>query len=737
MSTRRERIRRRRGNRAARLLLLFLAASVTVAVLAGAGAVGWVVSVAASAPAIDTLEPADQGENSVILAADGTRLGVIESDVRRRPVPSTSIPDNVRNATVAIEDRRFYQHEGVDFEGVVRAALRNIESGETVEGGSTLTMQLVRTLYISNERTFERKIREAKLAEELENAHPGPEGKRWILTKYLNSVPYGTVNGQTAVGIDAAARTFFDTRAADLKLHEAALLAGLPQAPSAYNPFLDPERAKARRDDVLDRMAEQGMIQQRTAERAKRRPLGVERGRYYTQRRESFFFDYVRKELIDRYGVERVRRGGLRVQTTIDLDMQRAAREAISDTLDFANPPKAAVVTVSPRDGAIRAMASSASYSELKFNLAAQGKRQAGSTFKIMGLMAALDAGVDPRSVTYTSKRLKFEHPRYGPIDVDCYSGCTGRSMDLVRATLASDNSVYQQLALDIGPEKVKEAAVAMGIPRDAVKGYPGEILGGLERGVSPLEMANAYATIASGGWRNRPKAITKVTFADGEVDDLSRPRRHKAFSDAVTSQVTRILEQNIQSGTGQAAQIGCPAAGKTGTVDEFVDAWFAGFTPNLSTAVWVGYPEDTRVQMVPPTTPREVAGGTYPAEIWGAYMREARRGCDDFRAPREGFVAQPFGGDYAQGRGPGLGATPDAPSDGLGVPDEAPSQPSAPTAPTGTGTPGPDIADDEPTPTPEPEPDTGGGGGGGGDTGGGEPSGGAAPDPEDYTSTP
>jgi penicillin-binding protein 1A len=246
-------------------------------------------------------------------------------------------------------------------------------------------------------------------------------------------------------------------------------------------------------------------------------------------------------------------------------------------------------------------------------------------------------------------------------------------------------------------------------------------VLGGLERGVSPLEMANAYATIASGGWRNRPKAITKVTFPDGEVDDLRRPRRHKAFSDGVTATATRILEQNVQDGTGVPAQIGCPAAGKTGTVDEFRDAWFAGFTPNLSTAVWVGYPENNKVSMVPPTTPIQVNGGSYPAEIWGDYMRRAKRGCDGFPAPTQPFQSRPFAGQYERGDAPGLDATPDAPSDGLGVPDEAPEQPDAPGTPAPDAAPEPDTPDDQPSGTPA--------------GGGGSPTGGAAPDPELYTS--
>jgi penicillin-binding protein 1A len=569
-------------------------------------------------------------------------------------------------------------------------------------------MQLVRNLYISNEKTWKRKITEAKLAEELENVHTGEAGKNWVLTKYLNVIPYGTTNGTTAVGIEAASRMFFDKPAKNLKLDEAALLAGLPQAPSSYNPFYAPERALARRNDVLRRMAKQKMISAETAQEAQDRPLGVKPGnRFYTQRRESFFFDYVKQELIDRYGVAEVRRGGLKVRTTIDLKLQQAARKAISETLTFANPPSSAIVTVDPSNGYIRAMASSADYGRSKFNLAAQGRRQPGSTFKTMGLIAALDAGVSP-STQWTSRPLKFTDPVYGPIDVKTYSNSYKGRISLSSATLSSDNSVYQQLALDLGPDKVKKAARELGI-KSKLNAYPSEILGGLERGVSPLEMANAYATIASGGWRNRPKAITRVTFSDGRVSNWGKPARHKAFSDGVTYEATKILQQNMTSGTGTGAQIGCPAAGKTGTTDQNVDAWFVGYTPNLSTAVWVGYPgPERRIPMEPPTTPISVAGGTYPATIWGKYMKVAKKGCGEFPKPKQAFQTKSFSAKYQQmqpepkatdegegdeakpeekkreGEGdreppPNGGATPQAPAQDPAAPPAPAQQPAAP----------------------------------------------------------
>ncbi|MDX6732657.1 MAG: penicillin-binding protein, partial [Baekduia sp.] len=338
--SRRERQRRRRRNKGgpARPLLLAFGVLVLFAALGVLGAVGWVVSVATSGPSLDSIKPQDQGAASVIYSADGHRLGFISTDVLRTPVTGGQIPQVVRDATVAIEDRRFFEHKGVDFEGVVRAAVKNLESKHDVQGGSTLTMQLIRNLYTKdNVRTgvegYKRKIREAKLAEELENKHPGRRGKRWILDTYLNNVPYGTVGGKTAVGIQAAARIFFDKPASQLTLAQAALLAGLPQAPSLYNPFFSAQRAQARRDDVLRRMAEQGYITQAAAARAIKQPLGVKQNGYYSKKRESYFYDYVRQQLVDEYGPDKVRAGGMHIYTTLNLKMQQAARKALDNAV--------------------------------------------------------------------------------------------------------------------------------------------------------------------------------------------------------------------------------------------------------------------------------------------------------------------------------------------------------------------------------------------------------------------
>jgi len=631
-------------------------------ILAGLSLVLYVVHIAATAPPLASLKARDPGENTILYAADGQRLGVIQADDLRRHVNGDDVPRVFQLATVAIEDQRFYKHKGVDYEGVIRAAVKNFTSKKTVQGGSTITMQLVRNLY-TGEKTrsglagYRRKIREAKLAEELENKHT----KQWILDKYLDSVPYGTVGGQTAIGAWAAARVYFNKPVQRLELHEAALLAGLPQAPSAYSPIYHPQAAIVRRNEVLRKMADLKMISQQQAAAAIARPLGIRASRYYTRRRESYVFDYVNDQLISEYGATTVKSGGMKVYTSIDLRLQREARAAIADNLSGVGP-SSAIVTVDPRTGYIKAMASSADYGKSKFNLAAQGHRQPGSTFKVMALMTALRKGVDPDRTSYVSKPLKFNDPKWGPIDVQTYDHSYGGSMSLTRATLKSDNTVYEQLALDLGPEEVKKTAYMMGI-RTHLDGYPAEALGGLTLGVSPLEMASAYGTIANGGYRVRPTAITKIEFPDGRVDKgrhlprRFRVKRIKAFPDGVTAKATAILEKNVQEGTGTRAQIGCPAGGKTGTTDEFTDAWFVGFTPRLSTAVWVGFP-NAKIQMRTLFAGGPVAGGTFPAQIWGEYMKQAKGAyCGAFPEPKQAFQASPFFGRYARGGAQGTGS--------------------------------------------------------------------------------
>jgi penicillin-binding protein 1A len=646
--------RRRRGSGGPRnKALLALMVVGILLVLAALGGVGYVVSVASSAPPLSSLKPRATAENTRVFAADGRPLGFIQADELHLPLRGSDIPQIVKDATIAIEDERYYKHKGVDYEGLVRAAWKNVTSGEKLQGGSTITMQLVRSLYISNERTYTRKIREAKLAEELEDEH----SKEWILDKYLDSIPYGTVGGQSAIGIKAAAKIFFSKDLKDLNLRQAALLAGLPQAPSDYSPTREKQAAITRRNEVLDKMAELGMVSQAQVDRAKKKPLGLKISNYFTERREEYFFDYVKDQLFREYGAQTVRAGGMKVYTTIDLEKQAEARDTISDHLAGVGP-SSAIVTLNPSNGYIEAMASSGDYGESNFNLAAQGHRRPGSTFKVMALMTALRKGVDPDATHYVSRSPTIiDDPVYGRVDVKTYGGVGAGNLSLRQATLKSDNSVYIQLALDLGPDEVKQTARDMGIT-STLKGYPAETLGGLENGVSPLEMATAYGSIASGGYRLRPTAIKKIKFPDGRVeegDELPprfRVKRVRVFEDGVAAEAREILEQNMTSGTGTHAQIACPAAGKTGTTDFNTDAWFVGFTPRYVTSVWVGYPKDD-IQMNGLYFGANVDGGTFPADIWGDYMgRIVGTDCEDFELPENPFVASPFYGKYSQSGG-------------------------------------------------------------------------------------
>jgi penicillin-binding protein 1A len=645
--------RRRRGGVRSRVLLA-LGVLATIAVIGVLSLAGYVLAIASTAPDLSELKPADKGQISVVYAADGSRLGFVQSDILRRVIPWSEVPVDLRRATVAIEDERFYKHKGVDVNAIVRAGIKNLESGETVQGGSTITQQLVRALYIKDpKRNFARKIREAKLASELEKKH----SKSWVLHSYLNSVPYGTVQGRTAIGAEAAAVTFFDKHAKNLNLEESALLAGLTQAPSEYNPFRNPQAAIERRNEVLKKMLDNGYITDADYQQAAGAPLELKRGRRYEERREPYFFDYMQEQLIERYGVGVVRTGGLRIHTTINPKMQDQAREAINSYYADPNGPSSAIVAIDPSNGKIRAMASSGTYRDRTFNIAADGHRQPGSAFKTMVLTTAIRKGIDPDTTYYTSKPLHINDPLYGKWDVKTFGNSYIGTVSLTRATLSSDNTVYAQLILDIGPKAVCETAKLLGITTK-LDCYPAEGLGGLTRGVTTLEMADAYATLASGGIRHRPTGIERVVFPDGKSENLAGGEGKRVLTDGQAYEVTKVLKMNVQAGTGTAANYGCPAAGKTGTTDEAKDAWFVGFTPHLSAAVWVGYP-DAGIAMP------GAQGGTYAAPVWHAFMLTAHGdSCDDFPLPEHPAEFHPFFGKYAA-TGKAITTTPYGQQDG------------------------------------------------------------------------
>jgi penicillin-binding protein 1A len=721
---RRRRDRRRRDKAQSRRFVLASVVAValcTVALLVAAAFTG--AAAFRDSCSLDSLRPVRIGQNSFVYAADGSILGAIPADKNRQQIPLAQMSPLLAEATVAIEDRRFYQHDGVDYEGIVRAAVRNLESGEIVEGGSTITQQLVRNLYIGNDVSWERKAKEACLALKVEGeglpawgAMPtdisSDQVKAWrknqILQTYLNQVYFGN----QAYGVEAAAQTYFSRTAGDLTLNQAALLAGLPQAPSIYDPFRRPETALARRNDVLFAMLDAGYIDRPRYELVVSKGLGLKPGDLYTQIREPYFFSYVRDELIAEYGAARVRGGGLKVHTTIVPSFQKAAIKAIKDTLNQPGDPASAVVSINPRNGAIRAMTAVAPGREnLQFNLAAQGRRQTGSSFKTFVLVEAIRQGIDPATTQYLSAPF-FWHPdpNCPTTDENCvwdvatYSHTYLGPTSIASATLASDNTVFARLTLDVDPENVARTAHKMGV-KGKLQPVPSIGLGSND--VSVLEMASAYATLAAGGVYSRPLAIKKVVLPNGRVDrgaGWGMSRRKRVLSDGVAYEVTKILQDNVDAGTGTGADYGDPAiAGKTGTTDSYADAWFAGYTPRASTVVWVGYP-NARIEMrsVHGIT---VAGGTFPATIWNLFMSSAYGSKEylDWPLPDDPVEWESFDGEYEYVPPP---PPPPQPTKPAQKPEEQDNKkPKKPGGPTTTEPPPPATTEDPPPTTTEESP--------------------------------
>ncbi len=620
-----------------------------LAVLAG---VGWVVAVADNGPNLSGLKGRTPHPLTQIFAADGSSLGYVHSDTVYNGVSDARIPLLLKQATVAIEDRRFYQHGALDYQGILRAGVKDLfDGGDSLQGASTLTMQLVDNKYmprkIAAHHNLKYKIIQAKLAEQLENRR----SKSWILTNYLNDVPYGTVGGQTAIGVGAAAHIFFDKPVWKLDLSQLALLAGLPQAPSQYNPFLHRALARKRRGDVLRAMVASDYITPAQAAAANRRPLRVRSNTMYSAHRQPYIFDYVEQQLLKRFGARTVENGGLKVYTTIDPKRQTEAEQAILAHEGGIGQPAAALVSINPSNGRIVALATSSKYGtgpgETTFDYAWQGHRQTGSAFKVFTLMTLIhDYDGDPNQTFYTSKLLAPgwlpSFPNYSVHTAELsYQG----TISVTKATTVSDNTVFAQLAQDVTLPKVTATAHAMGIT-SPLSDFPSEALGAVA--VSPLEMADAYATLASGGIHHPPSAISKVVFPDGSVVNFGTPAGNRVFSPGEAYAATQVLKTVIQSGTGTAANYGCPAAGKTGTTSSFTDAYFAGYTPQLTTAVWVGYPNATE-SMNDVNGLGPGFGGTLAAPIWHDYMEVADNGyCGDFPTPAVPFHGTPFYGKFA-----------------------------------------------------------------------------------------
>ncbi|HEY7562449.1 MAG TPA: PBP1A family penicillin-binding protein [Gaiellaceae bacterium] len=567
-----------------------------------------------------------------IYASDGkTVLAVLRGSESRVVVGSDRISPLMKQAIVAVEDRRFWEHRGVDAQGMLRAVWADVRSQNFVQGGSTITQQFIKNQYTKKERTISRKVKEAALAWQLE--------QRWskdrILTAYLNTIYFGN----EAYGIEMAARVYFGKHAKELTLPEAALLAGLPASPGAYDPVANPGAARARRTTVLQLMLEQGLITPEDYREADSAPLPDpdDVGLPGTKHRQQYFAEYVKQQLLPYYGSGEVFGGGLRITTSIDLELQKLAREAIDKWLPGPQGPAVALVAIDPRDGRVLAMVGGRNFTKSQFNLAVQGERQTGSSFKPFVLTAALEQGISPQTVFVSEPTTINLGDKLW--SVANYEGSYLGPINLQEATIHSDNAVYAQLTEQVGPKNVAATAHRMGITRP-LDDFFGIGLG--VEAVSPLEMARGFATLAAGGKRvdgtllgNTPRAVLKVD--DGTHEYSNGPVRKQAVSENDAAMVTSILQQVITEGTGHRAALSDrTAAGKTGTTENYGDAWFVGYTPQLVTAVWVGYPD----KLIPMETEFEgdpVAGGTFPALVWKSFMERALRHEDD---PPESFPA-------------------------------------------------------------------------------------------------
>jgi penicillin-binding protein 1A len=580
-------------------------------------AYGLVIGIRSELPQLDPARSSHRLEqNGYIYDSSGKRvLAVLRGSESRVLVDSADVAPVMKQAIVAIEDHRFFEHRGVDLHGIMRAVWQDVRNKKVVQGGSTITQQFVKNTYVKSSRTISRKLKEAALAWQLEQVWP----KDRILTAYLNTIYFG--NG--AYGIEQAARVYFDHGASMLTLPEAALLAGIPSDPSLYNPVTNPKTTHRRRREVLQAMLEQHEITYNEFRLANRTPLPKTEDIHLpgTRGPAQYFVDYVKQQLVDRYGSGKVFGGGLKVVTTIDLGLQEQARKAIAKVLTAPDGPAAALVALDPRDGRVLAMVGGDNYRKSQFNLAVQGERQPGSSFKPFALATALEQGIAP-STMLVSKPVSIplgDRTYY----VHNYEGSNLGPIDLTTATIYSDNTVYAQLTRIVQPKAVVATARRLGIT-SPLQGYFSIALGG--EAVNPLEMARAYASFADGGKRidgtiigNRPRVIVSVS------GKKNAPKPRQVISEQNAEIVNGILQQVVQQGTGKRAQLsdGRPVAGKTGTTENYGDAWFVGYTPQLVGAVWVGYPNKL-VPMLSQFHGDAVAGGTLPALIWKAFMEKA-----------------------------------------------------------------------------------------------------------------
>jgi penicillin-binding protein 1A len=651
------------------LLILATGLVLAVSVAALAVPVGLLGRVATGEPApipgLGTME-----RRSYVYAVDGSPLALLRGEVNREPVELADVPEHVVAAILAVEDAGFWGHDGIDGRGLLRALSANIGSGDIAQGGSTITQQLVKLRVVGRQQTLDRKVQEMVLARRLEQEM----SKEEILSQYLNTVYFGN----SAYGIQAAAETYYGVSVGDLDIAQAAFLAGIIGNPSAYNPVRFPERATQRRDQALERMQAEGVLTDAETLYIRAVPVPTQVHQVIPPP-DDYFIEEVKQTLLDdeenRFGLGDTREarqhavfsGGLRIHTTFDPRAQQLALTSRDQHLGqgglfdigpainpetgqpfvdpvtnepMVNPETgepltlrgtASIVSVEPATGAVRAMVGGPGFNDYKFNLATQNLRQGGSSFKTFVLATLMDQGHSPDDSVDGKGPCRFNNPagEPNPYEADNFSPGSG-SIDTIRGqTLRSSNCAYLRLGLIAGLQNVVDMAHKLGIRSDLRAGILSTPLGTQE--VTVLDMASAYATLANDGVRNAPYYIERVEDSSGRVLYEHAPNPQEAVSPQTARLVTSVLEQNVQSGTGTAAQLpGRPAAGKTGTAQDSADAWFAGYTPQLATAVWVG---GMGGRLGIRLGGRSLTGGSFPARIWGSFMAPWHEG-----APAVGF---------------------------------------------------------------------------------------------------
>lgn len=569
-----------------------------------------------------------------IYAADGTLLADLHGAINRQSIPLSEMSVPLKQAVLAAEDSGFYSQRALDFKSIIRAGIVDFFAGRYAEGGSTITQQYVKLEYLGPQKTLSRKIQEARLAYQIERRLT----KNQIFDRYLNTVYFG----RGAYGVQSAALTFFGVPASRLDVSQSALLAGILNSPSAYSPDTNPSAAEARRRYVINRMQALGDIDAKAASQARKNPpsLATPPQPGTIAHADPYFVDTVRAYLFQKYGEAEVLGGGLNVQTTLEPTQQTVAHAAVAKALPTPGDPAAALVSVDPKTGYVTAMVGGSDFATSQFNLATQGRRQPGSAMKPFVLIAALEKGISPLTLYDAPARICL--PGWLPTcEVQTYNGEDFGTANLETATIYSVNTVYAQLIMQVGPQSVVAVANAMGIPGPSwllpaaagcrplgspdctthLVAEPSLALGSND--VSPLEMASAYATLADHGVYHKPRFVSKVTDAQGNVLQSGPSERQQVLDPSIVATVDRILHEVVTMGTGTGANIGRPAAGKTGTTSGFTNAWFVGYTPELSTSVWIGYPSADK-PLLNIEGVAQMVGGSIPAQLWANYMESA-----------------------------------------------------------------------------------------------------------------